>query len=182
MQQTEGTRLDLRAASRIVGGAMIIGGTELLFLALVISGLQAAGLHKDAARAMGLVFACITSLVVLPLTGSWRRWLARPPTLRARLGEVRTSLAHVGSILGDLERDLAVRMQLLQERQEQLEEYEQVASLTPEQREAIERMVAAQFAKEGKKAVRRDLTFLTVGVLTGFLVNWASDPLWRWLT
>ncbi|GIH21492.1 hypothetical protein Raf01_96640 [Rugosimonospora africana] len=112
--------------------------------------------------------------------------LPPPPTLKARLGDIRESLGDIGRVLGELDTELAARLQALEESQTRLERYERLATLTPDQREAIDQFFDQRLAEEGKRSGRRDLTLFSLGLLfaipIGLLVNWASVPVWQWLT
>lgn len=109
-----------------------------------------------------------------------------PTTLNTRLGKVRDSLRQTGEMLSAIDEELATRLAALEESQSRLERYEQLSTLTPDQRNAIDAFFDQRFEREGRQSRRRDLMLFSLGLLfaipVGFVVNWASAPLWHLLT
>ncbi|MBB6348900.1 hypothetical protein FHU36_005445 [Nonomuraea muscovyensis] len=76
----------------------------------------------------------------------------------------------------DLERYLEERLDALQQLSAQVDHQERLASLSPEQVEALNTALRRQFAGHRRSGLVQQVVFLVLAFVLGFVVNWLSEP------
>jgi hypothetical protein len=99
-----------------------------------------------------------------------------------RIIEAREYLIGTGRILRDLEDELNTRTKVLEQLHADADRYERLVSLNVEQAKAIEDMVGRQFERQLRITWWQWWGSIALAIIFGFVVNWASVPLWDWLT
>jgi len=130
---------------------------------------------------LGLALAL--GLCVHLVRARWLRPRLKPLALTYpdRILMVKEQLQSVGSLLRELEDDLATRTKLLEQRQADADRYEKLASLNKDQAKAVEDLVGRQFKRQGKASAIYWWVGLVLAFVVGLVVNWISGPLWAWL-
>ncbi len=101
---------------------------------------------------------------------------------RDRIAEARRYIDATGKLLGELEDELNTRIKVLEQLQATSERYEQLASLNREQAKTIEDMVRHQFKRQERITWLQWWGAIVLAGILGFIINWASNPLWVWIT
>ncbi|MDQ3764235.1 MAG: hypothetical protein M3460_22440 [Actinomycetota bacterium] len=125
-------------------------------------------------------------LIIAPIafwTSRINKDLAKIKVLRRdRIAEARQHMDATGKLLRELEDELNTRIKVLEQLQAYSERYEQLASLNREQAKAIEDMVGYQFKRQERITWRQWWGAIVLAGILGFIINWASNPLWDWIT
>ncbi len=77
----------------------------------------------------------------------------------------------------ELELYLEERLAALNELSEKVDNQERLASLTPEQVEALNKILRQHFTGNRRSGLVQQIVFLVLAFLLGFIVNWLSGPL-----
>jgi hypothetical protein len=162
------------AAPVIVAGALITIPLAII-VKDVINGLPISGAYFGLAFP-NIVTSCTTAFYFLSPGPSEDV----PP--RDRIAETRNHMNTTGRILCELEDELSTRIKNLEQLQTDAERYERLASLNAEHAKAIEDMVGQQFKRQSRATWWQWWTAIFLAAVLGFIVNWASTPLWEWLT
>jgi hypothetical protein len=101
---------------------------------------------------------------------------------RDRIAEVRKHMNAAGKLMRELEDELNTRTQVFEQLQADSERYEQLASLNRPQAKAIEDMVGHQFKRQARITWWQWWGAIVLAGILGFIINWASSPLWDWIT
>jgi hypothetical protein len=117
---------------------------------------------------VGIILLCPAVSLVIPTIENIRNGPKPPPTISDRLSAIRESLRRTGNVLRELEDEIADRVELLEQRQGELEDFENMSD--PVRRAALERILARQ----NKGSVRQ----FWWGVVFGFIVNLMSSYIW----
>ncbi|RSN45135.1 hypothetical protein DMC64_20040 [Amycolatopsis sp. WAC 04197] len=101
---------------------------------------------------------------------------------RSRLDEVREHVARARELMAELEDDVATRTAALEKLLEDSKYYENLATVNKTQAKAIEDMVSRQFRRQGRITTVQWWLSIVAAIVFGFVVNWASTPVWAWFT
>ncbi|MFF5082527.1 hypothetical protein ACFY36_36245 [Actinoplanes sp. NPDC000266] len=112
------------------------------------------------------------------------RWLQTRRDRRRRhqiiLAERVMALQHMvreaQEVSRELERYLVDRLTAMETLNARVDEQQQLAGLTTDQVEALDRRLARRFVGERRSGFIQQIVFLVVAFLLGFIVNWLSGP------
>lgn len=90
---------------------------------------------------------------------------------------LQTMVREAQEVSRELELYLEERLTALKELSEKVDNQERLASLTPEQVEALNKILRQQFTGNRRSGLIQQIVFLVLAFLLGFVVNWLSGPL-----
>jgi Flp pilus assembly protein TadB len=101
----------------------------------------------------------------------------RESILTERAKGLQTMVREAQEVSRELELYLEERLAALQELSEKVDNQERLAALTPEQVEALNKILRQQFTGSRRSGLIQQIVFLVLAFLLGFVVNWLSGPL-----
>ncbi|MBT2234749.1 hypothetical protein [Nonomuraea sp. NEAU-A123] len=101
----------------------------------------------------------------------------RESILTQRAKGLQTMVREAQEVSRELELYLEERLAALKELSEKVDGQERLASLTPEQVEALNKVLRKQFTGNRRSGLIQQIIFLVLAFLLGFVVNWLSDPM-----
>ncbi|WNV90350.1 hypothetical protein [Umezawaea sp. Da 62-37] len=120
--------------------------------------------------------AAVLFLIVLMIL-IWRMDSGpRERSIADRADEARDHLTAAAQLLNEIGDELAVKTNLLEQREADAKHYEHLASLNVEQAKAIEGLVGRQFARQSRVTWLQFGGSLVAAFVLGLIVNWVSNP------
>lgn len=181
------------SSSRKTGGALVrlsVGMICILALATLAAAATALSGGREVSERNAtfvLILVSAIGLIVLAfgLLAARRhtRSLQAPErSFRERIADVRQHMTQARELMTELEDELTTRSEALEQLQSDAERYEQLATMSTEQAQAIEDLVGRQFQRQARTSAVQWWLSVVLAIVFGFLVNWLSTPVWNWIT